>query len=65
MTVVLVSDKHCVVLMSGGSSAGGPAELPVEDGVGLGDAGAGLGLGHLRAKWVAGDDAFGMSPSFR
>ena len=24
-----------------------------------------LGLGHLRAQWVAGDDAFGMSPSFR
>jgi SRSO17 transposase len=24
-----------------------------------------LGLGHLRAGWVAGDDAFGMSPSFR
>ena len=24
-----------------------------------------LQLGHLRAKWVAGDDAFGMSPSFR
>ena len=23
------------------------------------------GLGHLRAQWVAGDDAFGMSPSFR
>ena len=22
-------------------------------------------LGHLRARWVAGDDAFGMSPSFR
>ena len=22
-------------------------------------------LGYLRAKWVAGDDAFGMSPSFR
>ena len=22
-------------------------------------------LGHLRAGWVAGDDAFGMSPSFR
>ena len=22
-------------------------------------------LGHLRAKWVAGDDAFGMLPSFR
>ena len=21
--------------------------------------------GHLRAGWVAGDDAFGMSPSFR
>ena len=21
-----------------------------------------LGRGHLRAKWVAGDDAFGMSP---
>ena len=24
-----------------------------------------LERGHLRAKWVAGDDAFGMSPSFR
>ena len=24
-----------------------------------------LELGHLRAAWVAGDDAFGMSPSFR
>ena len=24
-----------------------------------------LALGHLRAGWVAGDDAFGMSPSFR
>ena len=24
-----------------------------------------LELGHLRAGWVAGDDAFGMSPSFR
>ena len=24
-----------------------------------------LQLGHLRAEWVAGDDAFGMSPSFR
>ena len=24
-----------------------------------------LGLGHLRAKWVAGDEVFGMSPSFR
>ena len=24
-----------------------------------------LGLGHLRAGWVAGDDAFGMSPTFR
>ena len=24
-----------------------------------------LALGHLRAQWVAGDDAFGMSPSFR
>ena len=24
-----------------------------------------LKRGHLRAKWVAGDDAFGMSPSFR
>ena len=22
-------------------------------------------VGHLRAEWVAGDDAFGMSPSFR
>ena len=24
-----------------------------------------LELGHLRAEWVAGDDASGMSPSFR
>ncbi len=24
-----------------------------------------LGLGHLKAGWVAGDDAFGMSPTFR
>ena len=24
-----------------------------------------LGLGHLKAGWVAGDDAFGMSPCFR
>ena len=24
-----------------------------------------LGRGHLKAGWVAGDDAFGMSPSFR
>ena len=24
-----------------------------------------LGLGHLKAGWVAGDDAFGMSPSLR
>ena len=24
-----------------------------------------LALGHLKAGWVAGDDAFGMSPSFR
>ena len=24
-----------------------------------------LERGHLRADWVAGDDAFGMSPSFR
>ena len=24
-----------------------------------------LERGHLRAGWVAGDDAFGMSPSFR
>ena len=27
--------------------------------------GRALELGHLRAGWVAGDDAFGMSPSFR
>ena len=24
-----------------------------------------LELGYLRAEWVAGDDAFGMSPTFR
>ena len=24
-----------------------------------------LALGHLKAGWVAADDAFGMSPSFR
>ena len=41
------------------------------DGVGPGDAGEGhgtgpsKGLGHLKAGWVAGDDAFGMSSSFR
>ena len=27
--------------------------------------GRALELGHLRAQWVAGDDSFGMSPSFR
>ena len=48
-----------------GGCAGGPAELPVKDGVGPGAAGAGLELGYLRAEWVAGDDAFGMSPTFR
>ena len=48
-----------------GGCAGGPAELPVKDGVGPGDAGAVLELGYLRAEWVAGDDAFGMSPTFR
>lgn len=26
---------------------------------------AALALGHLQAGWVAGDDAFGMSPSYR
>ena len=46
----------------GGGCARGAAELPVEDGVGLGAAGAGPGVGP---PWVAGDDAFGMSPSFR
>ena len=24
-----------------------------------------LELGYLRAEWIAGDDAFGMSPTFR
>ncbi len=48
-----------------GGCAGGPAELPVKDSVGPGDAGAGPGVGrYLRAEWccrplrdVAGDDA--------
>ncbi len=34
-------------------------------GLGFGDAGQAVELGHLRAGWVAADDAFGMSPSFR
>ena len=49
----------------GRCAAAGVPDSPLEDRVGLGDAGAGLGAGHLRAQWVAGDDAFGMSPSFR
>ena len=41
-------------------------ELPVENQVGAGDAGRGPWSGGiLKAGWVAGDDAFGMSPSFR
>ena len=43
-----------------GGCAGGPAELPVKDGVGPGDAGAGPGC-YLGPP----DDAFGMSPTFR
>ena len=47
--------------------AGGPGTTG-RDGVAgrcrPGDAGAGP-LGYLRAEWVAGDDAFGMSPTFR
>ena len=45
--------------------AGGPAELPVKDGVALEMLERVLELGYLRAEWVAGDDAFGMSPTFR
>ena len=47
--------------------AGGPAELPVKDGVWftLEMLERVLELGYLRAEWVAGDDAFGMSPTFR
>ena len=54
-----------------GGSAGGATEPPVEDGTGYGDAGAGemleraVELGHLKAGWVAADDAFGMLPSLR
>ena len=48
-----------------GGCAGGPAELPLEDEVGPGAAGAGHGAGLPKGQWVAGDDAFGMSPSFR
>ena len=52
--------------LCGGGCAGGPAELPVEDGPGPGDAGAGSGTGlPLAPGWAAGDDAFGISPAFR
>ena len=27
--------------------------------------GRALERGHMKARWVAGDDAFGMAPSFR
>ena len=50
----------------GGGCAGGPAELPVKDGGWPWSCWSGSWeLGHLRAEWVAGDDAFGMSPTFR
>ena len=48
-----------------GRGAGEKTGLPVEDGVGFELLARALELGHLKAGWVAGDDAFGMSPSFR
>ena len=47
-----------------GGCAGGPAELPVTE-LALEMLERVLELGYLRAEWVAGDDAFGMSPTFR
>ena len=47
----------------GGRGSGGEAGLPVEDPIGAGDTGG--NPCNLEAGWVAGDDAFGMSPSFR
>ena len=41
------------------------AEVPEERRSYRSKTGLALERGHLRAKWVAGDDAFGMSPSFR
>ena len=51
--------------MRGGGGAGRQASVPVEDGVGLGDAATGVAEGHLKTGWVAADDAFGISPPFR
>ena len=48
-----------------GRGAGEKTGLPVEGGVGFELLARALELGHLKAGWVAGDDAFGMSPSFR
>ena len=59
--------------MRGGGGAGGEEALPVEACPELAE-GTELALemveralarGHLKAGWVAADDAFGISPSFR
>ena len=49
----------------GGRGAGAEAGLPVEDRVGAGAAAAGPGAGPSAGGLGCGDDAFGMSPSFR
>ena len=59
--------------LCGGGDTCGAAELPLEACPELAEGTElalelperALGLGHLKAGWVAGDDAFGMSPSFR
>ena len=59
--------------LCGGGDSCGAAELPLEACPELAEGTElalelperALGLGHLKAGWVAGDDAFGMSPSFR
>ena len=51
--------------LCGGGCAGGETELRSKTELALEMLERALERGHLRAKWVAGDDAFGMSPSFR
>ena len=48
-----------------GGGSGGEAGLPVEDGVGPGDVGVGLGAGPSEGWMGSRGHAFGMSPSFR
>ena len=51
--------------LRGGGGASAPTGVPKQDGVGLGDGGGSPARGYLKAQWVAGDLAFGMSPALR